>query len=206
MEKISELTASVNQSRFPAKSRVFAWVIFLSLLIGGASIWSSNKEVLGLFHDDGIYAVVAKSLSSGAGYRIISLPTFPDQTKYPFLYSSILSWLWSLNPKFPDNIGLLKSANAAFLAAIFILSYLFYRRRVPGEECEALLFTALVCINPVVFSFTDFTVSDILFLLLSLAALVITDRLEPVTSRPCKVTLLGVVVALACRPDPPHCR
>ena len=176
----------------------FPWVVLLGLLIGLASIWSSNKEVLGLFHDDGIYAVVAKSLSNGAGYRIISLPTFPDQTKYPFLYSSILSWLWSLNPKFPDNIGLLKSANAAFLAAIFILSYLFYRRRVPGEECEALLFTALVCINPVVFSFTDFTVSDILFLLLSLAALVITDGLEPVASRPGRVTLFAVIVAFAC--------
>ena len=123
--------------------------------------------MLGLFHDDGIYAVVAKSLSDGAGYRLISLPTAPDQTKYPFLYSYILSWLWSLDPKFPDNIGLLKAANAAFLATIFILSYLFYRCRVEGEESEGLLFAALVCINPAVFSFTDFTVSDILFLLLS---------------------------------------
>ena len=48
------------------------------------------------------------------------------------------------------------------------------------KNAEALLFTALVCINPVVFSFTDFTVSDILFLLLSLSALVITDGLESV--------------------------
>ena len=81
--------------------------------------WSSNKEVLGLFHDDGYLAVIAKSLSDGTGYRIISLPTASDQTKYPFLYSYILSWLWSLNPKFPDNIGLLKAANAAFLAVSF---------------------------------------------------------------------------------------
>ena len=87
-------------------------MILLGLLVGGAGYWSSNKEVLGLFHDDGIYAVVAKSLSDGVGYRIISLPTAPDQTKYPFLYSYILSWLWSLYPKFPDNIGLLKAANA----------------------------------------------------------------------------------------------
>ena len=143
--------------------------------LGIASIWSSNKEVLGLFHDDGIYAVVAKSLSDGTGYRIISLPTAPDQTKYPFVYSYVLSWLWRLYPKFPDNIGLLKAANAVFLAAILVLSYLFYRRRVTGEESEALLFAVLVCINPVVFSFTDFTVSDILFLLVFLSALVIFD-------------------------------
>ena len=147
--------------------------------------------MLGLFHDDGIYAVVAKSLSDGAGYRIISLPTAPDQTKYPFLYSYILSWLWSLDPKFPDNIGLLKAANAGFLAAIFVLSYLFYRRRVTGEESEGLLFAALVCINPAVFSFTDFTVSDILFLLLSLSAFVIFDASEQCTSRPSKRHTIG---------------
>src|SRR4029077_16051184 len=87
-----------NSSPFPQRHSVikfgcFPWVIVLGLLVGIAGVWSSNKEVLGLFHDDGIYAVVAKSLSNGAGYRIISLPFAPDQTKYPFLYSDILSWL-----------------------------------------------------------------------------------------------------------------
>jgi hypothetical protein len=178
--------------------RFLPWAILLGLLIGIAGVWSSNKEVLGLFHDDGIYVVVAKSLHDGAGYRIISLPTAPDQTKYPFLYSYILSWLWSLDPKFPDNIGLLKSANAVFLAVIFVLSYLFYRRRVQKEESEGLLFAALVCMNPAVFSFTDFAVSDILFLLIVLSAFVIFDTSEECTSRPISITLLAVTVALGC--------
>jgi hypothetical protein len=68
-----------------------------------------QQGVLALFHDDGIYAVVAKSLHDGAGYRVSSLPTAPDQTKYPFLHSYILSWLWSVYAKFPDNIGPLES-------------------------------------------------------------------------------------------------
>ena len=86
----SWLPRSLQQEQNGGESRFFPWVILLGLLVGIASFWSSNKEVLGLFHDDGIYAVVAKSLSDGAGYRIISLPTAPDQTKYPvslFLYS-----------------------------------------------------------------------------------------------------------------------
>jgi len=198
MEAIAGAKGSVHEKQFGRKSRFFSMAILLGLLAGGTSYWSSNKEVLGLFHDDGIYAVVAKSLSDGAGYRIISLPTAPYQTKYPFLYSYILSWLWSLDPKFPHNIGLLKAANAAFLSGIFILSYLFYRCRVEGQESESLLFAALVCINPAVFSFTDFTVSDILFLLLSLAAIVISDISEQCTSRRGSVTLLAVIVALGC--------
>jgi hypothetical protein len=194
----SWLRRSFQQEKSGRKFRFFPWAILLGLLVGGASYWSSNKEVLGLFHDDGIYAVVAKSLHDGAGYRVISLPTEPDQTKYPFLYSYILSWLWSLDPKFPDNIGLLKAANAGFLAAVFVLSYLFYRRHVAGEEAESLLFAALVCINPAVFSFTDLTVSDILFLLLSLSALVIFDASQQCPSRPGPVALLAVIVALGC--------
>src|SRR5262249_38823826 len=180
------------------ETRLFPWVILFGLLVGGASYWSSNKEVLGLFHDDGIYAVVAKSLSDGSGYRIISLPTEPDQTKYPFLYSFVLSWLWSLDAKFPDNIGLLKAANAGFLAAVFVLSYLFYRRHVAGEESESLLFAVLVSINPAVFSFTDFTVSDILLLLLSLSAFVTVDVSVHSNPRLDSVVLLAVIVALAC--------
>jgi hypothetical protein len=197
METAIANMGSLRQKRSWKEWQFATWVILLSLLIGLAGVWSSNKNVLGLFHDDGIYTIVAKSISSGAGYRIISLPTAPDQTKYPFLYSYILSWLWSFEPKFPDNIGLLKAANAAFLAGTFILSCLFYRRRV-GEGSEGLLFAALVCINPIVFSFTDFTVSDILFLLLSLSAFAIFDASEQCVSQPGSITLLAVTVALCC--------
>jgi hypothetical protein len=198
MESIAGRKGQLRKKQSSLNSRYLALAVFLGLLVGIASFWSTNREVLGLFHDDGIYAVVAKSLSGGSGYRIISLPTAPEQTKYPVLYSYILSWLWSFNPKFPDNIGLLKTANAVFLGVIFVLSYIFYRRRVQKSESEAFLFAMLVCINPTVFSFTDFAVSDLLFLLIVLSALAIHDASEQCTSRPISVTLLAVTVALGC--------
>jgi hypothetical protein len=37
----------------------------------------------GLFDDDGVYLVTAKSLAEGTGYRIVSLPNAIPQTKYP---------------------------------------------------------------------------------------------------------------------------
>jgi hypothetical protein len=194
----SWLRRSFQQEQNGGDSLFFPWVILLGVLVGGASYWSSNKEVLGLLHDDGIYVVIAKSLSDGAGYRIISLPTALDQTKYPFLYSYILSWVWSFYPEFPDNIGLLKAANGAFLVAIFILSYLFYRQCAAGEESEGLLFAALVCTNPAVFSFTDFTVSDVLFLMLSLSAFLTLDVWQQSRARLGSVALLAVIVAIAC--------
>lgn len=145
--------------------------IILGLLLGGAAIWGANKQVLGLFHDDGIYAVVAKAVYQGEGYRIISLPTSPPQTKYPFLYSYLLSWFWALNPSFPENIWVLKALNCGILLAIFFLAFGFYRRFYPVARLAALVFAVLVCTNPILFTYTDYVVSDLLFVLLALAGL-----------------------------------
>ena len=56
-------------------------VLFVGLLIAVAAFAAINPRILGLFHDDGIYAVAAKALADGDGYRIISLPGDPAQTK-----------------------------------------------------------------------------------------------------------------------------
>ncbi len=144
----------------------------LALLLGGVAFWGAHKDIAGLFHDDGVYLVVAKALAQGEGYRIISLPGAPPQTKYPFLYSYLLSWIWALSPNFPENIALLKGFNGALLAAIFVLSVAFYRRHFARSRLASIVFGLLVSLNPIIFTFTDYVVSDLLFVLLALAALV----------------------------------
>ena len=179
-----------------ALSRAFKLsAVILAALLGAAAIWGADKQSLGLFHDDGIYAVVAKAISQGEGYRIISLPGEPEQTKYPFLYSYLLSWLWSLNPDFPGNILLLKSFNIAVLLAIFVLSLALYHRVFPTARLGAAVFGVLVCINPLVFSYTDFVVSDLLFVLFASLALVIS-RME--VNSAAGVLRLGAIGGLAC--------
>src|SRR5882757_4013578 len=66
------------------------------------------QPAAGYFHDDGIYLVNALSLSSGHGFRTISLPDELFQTKYPFLYPAILAVLWKLFPAFPANVFVFK--------------------------------------------------------------------------------------------------
>jgi hypothetical protein len=155
-------------------SREF-WVLaaVLAVLIGIAAFWGANKQAIGMFHDDGIYTVVAKSLHQGEGYRIISLPAAPSQTKYPFLYSYVLSWIWSLNPNFPQNIVAFKALNVIALIGIFFLSLVFYQRQYGVFGIGAIVFSLLVCANPVIFTFTDYVISDLLFVLLALAALTV---------------------------------
>lgn len=62
----------------------------------------------GLFHDDGIYVVTARALAEGRGYRIISLPDAPPQTKYPILFPWLLSLVWQVAPPFPASLPWLR--------------------------------------------------------------------------------------------------
>jgi hypothetical protein len=81
----------------------------------------------------------AQSLSEGSGYRIVSLPGQPPQTKYPILYSYILSWVWSVSQAFPRNITILKSVNVVCLFFIALITYEFYCVTVPEAGTDGYL-------------------------------------------------------------------
>jgi len=84
-----------------------AWILLaaLALLPSAYLAWTArDMPHLGQYHDDGIYWVTAKSLAEGGGYRIVSLPGQPYQTKYPPLYPLLLSVVWRLDPSFPANL------------------------------------------------------------------------------------------------------
>lgn len=188
-------TATVNDF----SKRFAAVVVALGLLLGAVAFWGANKAILGVFHDDGIYAVVGKAVAQGDGYRIVSLPTAPAQTKYPFLYSYLLSWIWALNPSFPQNIALLKGLNVTVLVAIFFVAVIYYRRAAGGSTAAAAaLFAVLVCCNPIIFGFTDYVLSDLWLVLLSLCALTLCAGAEADRGRFSRLLLLAGITGLAC--------
>jgi hypothetical protein len=189
-------TAPVRTHRHRINGR-FPVAIILSLTLCAANLWGINKGILGLFHDDGIYTVVAKSLSEGSGHRIISLPSSPPQSKYPFVYSYILSWIWSLNPSFPDNILLLKAVNVFFLFAVLLLSYLFYCKNTEKPGMDAMLYIFLVGGNVVVFPFGVYPLSEVLFLALTLLALVLCSHRGHTLLSSVRIAVLAVIVGLA---------
>src|SRR5207249_7082675 len=72
-------------AQHPAPSPTLPLAVLLALALCAMNLWGINKDIVGFFHDDSIYTVVAKSLSEGKGYHIISLPSSPPETKYPFV-------------------------------------------------------------------------------------------------------------------------
>jgi len=175
-----------------------ATVLAFALLLGGAAFWGIDKRIVGLFHDDGIYTVVAKAIAETNDYRIVSLPSAPPQTKYPFAYSYLLSWFWLLNPSFPDNIVLLKSLNVIILVAIFLVAFFYYQRCFGPSSVAGLVFGVLVCCNPIIFGFTDYVLSDLLLVLLTLAALNLSVQAGRDCTRSSRVLPLALIVGLAC--------
>lgn len=86
----------------------------------------------GMYHDDGVYLVSAQSLAQGLGYRILSLPGAPLQTKYPIGYAFLLSLVLRLCPPFPANLITLETVQAVIsaIAVLISVAYLISTRKV----------------------------------------------------------------------------
>src|SRR5262245_27987923 len=81
----------------------------------------------GVYHDDSIYVVTAKSLATSGDYRIISLPYQPAQTKYPPLYPFLLSMIWRVYPSFPQNLNYMYMLSMIATTGFLTLTWLYLR-------------------------------------------------------------------------------
>src|SRR6266705_2321119 len=99
-------TAETSPSTKEANERGLPILIFIVLLFAACLLYYAvlTPERFGAYHDDGIYVTTAKALATGQGYRIISLPYEPSQTKYPPFYPLLLSLIWRAYPHFPQNL------------------------------------------------------------------------------------------------------
>ena len=146
--------------------------LYSLLLVWAALAFTlANPNIAGLYHDDGVYLACSKSLATGQGYRIISLPEQPYQTKYPPLFSLLLAPVWWISPEFPGNIrwfqGIVILAGVAFLA----LSHQMVNRVFRFEPRVSLLLLALFVLNPTLLSASQWILSEIPYAAVSTAAL-----------------------------------
>jgi len=151
--------------------------LYLLLLVWPALAFTlANPNIAGLYHDDGVYLACSKSLATGQGYRIISLPEQPYQTKYPPLFSLLLAPVWWIAPEFPGNIrwfqGIVVLSGVAFLA----LSYQMMNRVFKFEPRLSLLLLALFVLSPALLSASQWILTEIPYAAASTAALLYYER------------------------------
>jgi hypothetical protein len=160
----------------PAKVR--SLLIFLVLLIPSLRFVLAHKSMpeFGYLHDDGIQYVGAKSLAQGTGYRLLSLPESPPQTKYPPLLPLYLSIAWRLDPNFPANLRIASWACWIILVLFLALSWCLFRGCPPWK---LYLIAGLLAFNPYVILFGVTPFSEVLFSCLLIGTLLLAERPEP---------------------------
>ena len=164
LKRISEVTARPW----------IALVCVLVLYLFNVERWHPTA-FFGRFQDDSIYFSSAKVLAKGGGYVIPSFPGTPPQTKYPFLYPWLLSWIWKLNPSFPHNlkqgVWLTEFFGCWTLAVTFLLL-----RKLPGiGEWPALFLVGLCTVHPIFLRLSGSIMADLPFMALLLTAVLLAD-------------------------------
>jgi hypothetical protein len=108
-----------------------------------------------------------KAWSEGKGHIIPSLPGAPAQTKYPPLYPMLLSLVWSISPRFPDNLTLATLFTWLFLQVFLFLCLRVFRLLALSVRAGWLL-TGLLALNTYIAIFSRTMFSDMLFTVLVL--------------------------------------
>ncbi|MEP6534000.1 MAG: hypothetical protein ABJF23_01685 [Bryobacteraceae bacterium] len=152
-------------------------VLLILILLPSAMLawWNRDMPQLGVHHDDAIYWESAKSLATGQGYRLLSYPGEPFQTKYPPLFPALLSVAWKLDPVFPRNLQW-----AALIAWGMMPFYLLLVHRVIRDfgfsNWWSWIITAAVGFNVMTVLLSLSLMSELAFSVLLLTILILAER------------------------------
>jgi hypothetical protein len=145
-------------------------------IVAALALLAITAVPVGVFWDDGVYLIGAKSLATGEGYRFLHLPGAPPAVHYPPGWPALLALVWRLSPSFPANVPLLKLVNPLLLGvcATLVCAYGARRFALPPlvAAVVAVVFTAalpLMVIAGVLFS-------EPFFFVLLMIALALADR------------------------------
>lgn len=153
-----------------------AALLCLLLFPSGYIAWQSrDMPQLGHLQDDGIYWVTAESLATGHGYRILSLPYRPWQTKYPPVYPALLSLIWRAQPHFPENLPYAALFSWLTLPLLLIMARAFYQR-LGLSEIHGWLLCALLALNVHVVQFSISLMPELLFTSVLIGCILLADE------------------------------
>ncbi len=152
----------------------------------------TDPQMMGFLHDDGVYAITAKALAQGQGYRLLNLPGLPFQVKYPIFYPLILSLGWLWEPRFPQNLSALHGLTISFAALAIPLLYIYLRQIKQCGKGLAGLISLLVAANFHFIYYATSLMSEAPYFFFSLLTLWLA---ETGGKQPSKRRLGGIILA-----------
>lgn len=158
-------------------SRILGLLLCLLILSPSAYVaWRArDMPQFGRIHDDSIYFVSAKSIAEGHGYRILSLPGEPYQTKYPPLFPLLLTLVWKVQPEFPHNLPIAALVCWLMLPPFLAACWLFYKS-LGLPEWQSLSLICLLGLNFWVGVFSINVMPELMFVTLLVSSVILADK------------------------------
>lgn len=144
----------------------YAIIAAFFTLLGVVYLFAWFAPAIGLYHDDAVYLVTAKSLAAGHGYMIGSLPHPISETKYPPLFPALLALFTLVS----QQAWWLKLFPLACAAGWLLVTHRLLLR-MGASRNDALLLVGLTAASPSIIYLSTSLMSEPLFALLVTAAL-----------------------------------
>jgi 4-amino-4-deoxy-L-arabinose transferase-like glycosyltransferase len=185
----------MGEKRIP---RAISPILFVVLAASGLLYYAAlSPQRFGRGHDDSVYLTTAKALATGEGYRIISLPYEPAQTKYPPFYPLLLSLIWRLYPHFPENLPWMMLLSAAAALGFLWITHRYLVNERYATASQGLIAISLTAVNWRFVILATSVYSEMLYGLLSVAVLCLAEKYEKRENRWMGGILVGALIGLA---------
>lgn len=176
-------------------AQITAWLILLAL-ITFLSLRGWGTFQVGVYQDDAVYVVLARSIAFGDQYGLINEPGFPRPSKFPFAFPLALA---PVVHAFPDDP--LACTLVSLAATLLNVTLLFWGWPLLGPGTSrwwGLGAAWLYGVTPRVIGQTRIVLSEPLFTFFVLLALVLVEaRLRHTSGRRSLSVVLGIVLMLA---------
>ncbi|MCE7860428.1 MAG: hypothetical protein DYG86_11660, partial [Chloroflexi bacterium CFX2] len=150
--------------------------LFLLILIPASAFLALlrfDSLQLGTSYDDAHYIILAESLVSGEGYKLINFPRPQIERNFPPGFPILLA---PFTLVFQKNFEALKLVSLILWLASIPLVHKFFSKRLNSPGLEVL--TAFVALNPLLIGSSVSVMSESAYVFFSLLALVVFDKTD----------------------------
>ena len=141
------------------------------------------NSVAGMYVDDAWYVMFAQAIASGQGYHLINAPTPEIAAVLPSSppgFALVLALVTALTPAFPANVVYLKAISIVAMLGVGVAAGVYYRDRSLPVPFAIALALVVVLTPAFVWLATSTVMSEPLYTLAQLAAVVFVARRRPV--------------------------
>jgi hypothetical protein len=173
-----------------------ALLLILAVFIWNVESWKP-ETFFGRYADDALYFSCAQALAQHHAYILPSFPGRPLRPQVPILYPLLLSGVWRLDPRFPENLVWAIRLTEGFGCVVLLCAFFLFRCIAGMGRVPSLILTALCAFHPVLLRLSGLSLSDVPFAAMFLLTVLIAHfALSP--GKSCAlVATLGIVVALS---------